>query len=356
MSSTRPQTQTPPRRTELLLAGALLLLAGTLRMGWPAATEFKADEARLYALALDAATGAGLPLRGIGTSVGFPNFPLSVWLYALPLWVWPHPYSAVLFTGALNTLAVAACWWLARRVWGAEAALLAALLYAASPWAIIYSRKLWAQNLLPLFVMGWAASGLLAFSAPLFYRGYAKSICTSINHVVCHGIPGDKFLNEGDIVNVDITSILDGYYGDTSKTFSVGNISVKAEKLIKVTYESMMEGIKILKPGITLGDIGFAIQSYAESHGCSVVRDFCGHGIGKTFHEEPNILHYGKKDEGMKLKKGMVFTIEPMINLGEYHTKVLQDGWTAVTKDKSLSAQFEHTVGIVDNGYVIFTL
>jgi methionyl aminopeptidase len=195
-----------------------------------------------------------------------------------------------------------------------------------------------------------------AFSAPLFYRGYAKSICTSINHVVCHGIPGDKFLNEGDIVNVDITSILDGYYGDTSKTFSVGNISVKAEKLIKVTYESMMEGIKILKPGITLGDIGFAIQSYAESHGCSVVRDFCGHGIGKTFHEEPNILHYGKKDEGMKLKKGMVFTIEPMINLGEYHTKVLQDGWTAVTKDKSLSAQFEHTVGIIDNGYVIFTL
>jgi len=195
-----------------------------------------------------------------------------------------------------------------------------------------------------------------AFSAPLFYRGYTKSICTSINHVVCHGIPGDKVLNEGDIVNVDITSILDGYYGDTSKTFSIGSISVKAEKLLKVTYESMMEGIKILKPGITLGDIGFAIQSYAESHGCSVVRDFCGHGIGKTFHEEPNILHYGKKDEGMKLKKGMVFTIEPMINLGEYHTKVLQDGWTAVTKDKSLSAQFEHTVGIIDNGYVIFTL
>jgi 4-amino-4-deoxy-L-arabinose transferase-like glycosyltransferase len=155
--------QPPVRRTELLLAGTVLLLAGTLRMGWPAATEFKADEARLYALALDAATGVGLPLRGIGTSVGFPNFPLSVWLYALPLWVWPHPYSAVLFTGASNTLAVAACWWLARRVFGAEAALLAALLYAASPWAIIYSRKLWAQNLLALFVMGWAASGLLAF-------------------------------------------------------------------------------------------------------------------------------------------------------------------------------------------------
>lgn len=163
MSSTYNTTPAPARRTELLLVGALLLLAGTLRMGWPAATEFKADEARLYALALDAATGAGLPLRGISTSVGFPNFPLSVWLYALPLWVWPHPYSAVLFTGALNTLAVAACWWLARRVWGAEAALLAALLYAASPWAIIYSRKLWAQNLLPLFVMGWVASGLLAF-------------------------------------------------------------------------------------------------------------------------------------------------------------------------------------------------
>jgi len=195
-----------------------------------------------------------------------------------------------------------------------------------------------------------------AFSAPLFYRGYPKSICTSINQVVCHGIPNDRILNEGDIINVDITSVLDGYYGDTSKTFSVGKISVKTEKLIKITYESMMEGIKILKPGISLGDIGFAIQSYAESHGYSVVRDFCGHGIGQTFHEEPNILHYGKKGEGMKIKKGMVFTIEPMINLGEYHTKVLQDGWTAVTKDKSLSAQFEHTVGITNNGYEIFTL
>jgi methionyl aminopeptidase len=195
-----------------------------------------------------------------------------------------------------------------------------------------------------------------AFSAPLFYKGFPKSICTSINHTVCHGIPDDRILNDGDIINIDITSVLNGYYADASKTFSVGNISVKGEKLIKITYESMMEGIKILKPEITLGDIGFAIQSYAESHGCSVVRDFCGHGIGKTFHEEPNILHYGKKGEGMKLKKGMVFTIEPMINLGEYHTKVLQDGWTAVTKDKSLSAQFEHTVGIVDNGYVIFTL
>ena len=195
-----------------------------------------------------------------------------------------------------------------------------------------------------------------AFSAPLFYRGYTKSICTSINNVVCHGIPSDQTLKEGDIVNVDITSILNGYYGDTSKTFSVGNISPDAKKLIQITYESMMQGIKILKPGITLGDIGFAIQSFAESNNCSVVRDFCGHGVGKTFHEEPNILHYGKKGEGLTIKKGMVFTIEPMINLGEYHTKVLQDGWTAVTKDKSLSAQFEHTVGINDNGYEIFTL
>ena len=195
-----------------------------------------------------------------------------------------------------------------------------------------------------------------AFSAPLFYRGYTKSICTSINHVVCHGIPSDQTLKEGDIINIDITSILNGYYGDTSKTFSVGNVSIEAKKLIQVTYESMMEGIKILKPGITLGDIGFAIQSFAESNNCSVVRDFCGHGVGKTFHEEPNILHYGKKGEGITVKKGMVFTIEPMINLGEYHTKVLSDGWTAVTKDKSLSAQFEHTVGIIDNGYEIFTL
>ena len=195
-----------------------------------------------------------------------------------------------------------------------------------------------------------------AFSAPLFYRGYTRSICTSINDVVCHGIPGDQTLKEGDIVNVDITSILNGYYGDTSKTFSVGNISPDAKKLIQVTYESMMQGIKILKPNITLGDIGFAIQSFAEANNCSVVRDFCGHGVGKTFHEEPNILHYGKKGEGLTIKKGMVFTIEPMINLGEYHTKVLQDGWTAVTKDKSLSAQFEHTVGIIDNGYEIFTL
>jgi methionyl aminopeptidase len=195
-----------------------------------------------------------------------------------------------------------------------------------------------------------------AFCAPLFYKGYTKSICTSINDVVCHGIPNNLVLNEGDIINVDITSILEGYHGDASKTFSIGNTSLEAKKIIKVAYQSMMEAIKILKPGVKLGDIGFAIQSYAESNNCSVVRDYCGHGIGKTFHEEPNILHYGKKGEGLKIKKGMVFTIEPMINLGEYHTKVLSDGWTAVTKDKSLSAQFEHTVGITDNGYEVFTL
>jgi methionyl aminopeptidase len=195
-----------------------------------------------------------------------------------------------------------------------------------------------------------------AYSAPLYYRGFPKSVCTSINHVVCHGIPGDKILKDGDIVNVDITAILEGYYGDTSKTYCVGKVSVKAEKLVNVTRESMMQGIKILKPGITLGDIGYAIQNYAEANGFSVVRDFCGHGIGTSFHEEPNIMHYGKKGEGIKIKKGMVFTIEPMINSGDFDTKVLADGWTAETRDKSLSAQFEHTIGITDNGYEIFTL
>jgi len=195
-----------------------------------------------------------------------------------------------------------------------------------------------------------------AYSAPLFYRGYPKSVCTSINHVVCHGIPSEKILNEGDIVNVDVTSVLDGYHGDASKTFCVGGVSIKAKKLVQTTYESMMEGINILKPGIKLGDIGFAIQSYAEARGFSVVRDFCGHGVGKSFHEEPNILHYGKRGEGIEIIEGMVFTIEPMINEGGYETKVLKDGWTAVTKDKTLSAQFEHTVGITSNGFEIFTL
>ena len=193
------------------------------------------------------------------------------------------------------------------------------------------------------------------YSAPLFYRGYTKSLCTSLNHVICHGIPSDRILEEGDIVNIDVTAIVDDYHGDTSRMFSVGNISVKGKNLIDTTYESMMNGIKILKPGIKLGDIGYEIQSYVEAKGFSVVRDFCGHGISNTFHEEPNILHYGKKNTGKELIPGMTFTIEPMINAGKYDSKLLNDGWTAVTKDKSLSAQFEHTLGITENGYEIFT-
>jgi len=195
-----------------------------------------------------------------------------------------------------------------------------------------------------------------AYSAPLFYRGFPKSICTSVNHVVCHGIPSDKTLNEGDIVNVDVTSLVEGYHGDTSRTYCVGQVSVKAKNLVETTKEALDRSIKILKPGIHLGNIGSEIQTYVENKGYSVVRDFCGHGVGREFHEEPNILHYGKNGTGPKLQEGMVFTIEPMINAGKYETKVLNDGWTAVTKDKSLSAQFEHTVGITNNGYEIFTL
>ena len=194
-----------------------------------------------------------------------------------------------------------------------------------------------------------------AYSAPLFYRGFPKSCCTSTNHIVCHGIPSDKVLKDGDILNVDVTAYKDGWHGDTSRMFEVGRISVKAKKLIEATYNSMMKGIKILKEDIHLGDIGSTIQSYVEDRGFSVVQDFCGHGIGETFHKEPSILHYGKKGTGEKIKAGMIFTIEPMINLGNYQTKVLNDGWTAVTKDKSLSAQFEHTVGITKDGYEIFT-
>ena len=192
-------------------------------------------------------------------------------------------------------------------------------------------------------------------SAPLFYRGYKKSVCTSLNHVICHGIPSDRTLEEGDILNIDVTAIVNDYYGDTSRMFAVGEISVKAKNLINSTYESMMNAIKILKPGSKLGDIGYEIQSYVEEKGFSVVRDFCGHGISNTFHEPPNILHYGKKDTGQELKPGMTFTIEPMINTGKYESKLLNDGWTAVTKDKSLSAQYEHTLGITENGYEIFT-
>ncbi len=193
------------------------------------------------------------------------------------------------------------------------------------------------------------------YSAPLFYRGFPKSSCTSVNHVVCHGIPAEKYLKEGDIINIDVTAIVNGWHGDTSRMFFVGDVSVKCKNLVSVTYNSMMKAISIIKSGIHLGDIGETIQTYVEKKGFSVVRDFCGHGIGKIFHETPNILHYGKKGEGIKLQTGMIFTIEPMINEGIYNTKLLKDGWTAVTKDKSLSAQFEHTVGVTDDGFEIFT-
>ena len=194
-----------------------------------------------------------------------------------------------------------------------------------------------------------------AYSAPLFYRGYPKSCCTSANHIVCHGIPKDKVLDEGDIVNVDVTALKDGWHGDTSRMYFVGEVSTKANQLVRTTYDALIKSIKILKNDIYLGDIGSVIQNYVEKKGFSVVRDFCGHGVGKKFHEYPNILHYGEEKTGDRLKTGMIFTIEPMINEGDYETKVLNDGWTAVTKDKKLSAQFEHTVGITDNGYEIFT-
>jgi methionyl aminopeptidase len=196
-----------------------------------------------------------------------------------------------------------------------------------------------------------------AIPAPLNYRGFPRSICTSINHVVCHGIPGDRKLEEGDIINNDITVILDGWHGDTSRMYLVGDkVSVKARKLVDVTYESMMRGIAVVRPGATLGDIGYAIQSFAEANRFSVVRDFCGHGIGRVFHDAPSVVHFGRPGDGTKLREGMFFTIEPMINAGRYDVKVLSDGWTAVTKDKSLSAQFEHTVAVTATGYEIFTL
>ena len=193
------------------------------------------------------------------------------------------------------------------------------------------------------------------YSAPLFYRGFKKSLCTSLNHVVCHGIPSERTLKDGDALNIDVTAIIDDHYGDTSRMFCIGKTSIKLNNLIDATYSSMMKAINILKPGIKLGDIGYTIQSFVEEKGFSVVRDFCGHGIGTTFHEPPNILHYGKKNTGIELKPGMTFTIEPMINAGNYPIKILNDGWTAVTKDKSLSVQFEHTLGITENGYEIFT-
>jgi len=194
-----------------------------------------------------------------------------------------------------------------------------------------------------------------AIPATLNYRGYRYATCTSINHVVCHGMPNDKPLRPGDIVNIDVTLIVDGWHGDTSRMYPVGDVSRRAERLMLVTYESLMRGIAAVKPGHTTGDIGAAIQRYAEAERCSVVRDFCGHGLGRVFHDRPNILHYGEPGEGTVLEPGMLFTIEPMINLGKPHVKILADGWTAVTRDRELSAQFEHTVGVTETGCEIFT-
>lgn len=195
-----------------------------------------------------------------------------------------------------------------------------------------------------------------ALPATLFYRGYRKSTCTSINHVVCHGCPNDKPLREGDIVNIDVTMIVDGWHGDSSRMYPVGTIRRAAERLLEVTYESLMRGIAAVKPGKRTGDIGAAIQRYVEAERCSVVQDFCGHGVGQLFHDTPNILHYGRPGEGVELRPGMIFTIEPMVNLGRKDVKILSDGWTAVTRDRSLSAQYEHSVGVTDTGCEIFTL
>ena len=193
------------------------------------------------------------------------------------------------------------------------------------------------------------------FIAPLFYKGFPKSICTSLNHVICHGIPSNRVLESGDIVNIDVTVIVDGWHGDTSRMFPVGKINNKAQKLIDCTYEAMMNGIEAVSPNAHLGDIGAKIQSKAENQNYSVVRDFCGHGLGKVFHEYPNILHYGEIGEGDKIEQGMFFTVEPMINIGKYDVRMLNDGWTAVTKDKTLSAQFEHSIGVTQDGHEIFT-
>jgi methionyl aminopeptidase len=194
-----------------------------------------------------------------------------------------------------------------------------------------------------------------AIPAPLNYRGFPRSICTSVNHVVCHGIPSSKPLREGDIVNIDVTLIYNGWHGDTSRMFPVGAVPRKAERLIDVTYEALLRGVAAVKPGHTTGHIGAAIQDFAEAERCSVVRDFCGHGLGRVFHDRPNILHYGERGEGVVLQPGMLFTIEPMINLGKSHVKILSDGWTAVTRDRELSAQFEHTVGVTQDGCEVFT-
>ena len=195
-----------------------------------------------------------------------------------------------------------------------------------------------------------------AIPAPLNYRGFPRSICTSVNHQVCHGIPGDKTLKKGDIVNIDITVIKDGFHGDTSKMFFVGEPSVLARRLTDVTHRALWEGIKTVKPGARLGDIGHAVQTFVEAKGFSVVREYCGHGIGREFHEEPQILHYGNANTGLELQPGMCFTIEPMVNAGKRHVKLLPDGWTVVTKDRKLSAQWEHTLLVTDDGAEILTL
>ena len=195
-----------------------------------------------------------------------------------------------------------------------------------------------------------------AVPAPLNYRGFPKSICTSINHVVCHGIPGDRRLIEGDVLNIDVTVILDGWHGDSSRMYAAGQPTTRASRLMDVTYESLMRGIAAVKPGATMGDIGHAIQAYVEANRFSVVRDFCGHGIGRRFHEAPNVLHFGRPREGAVLKPGMFFTIEPMVNAGRPEVKVLDDGWTAVTRDRTVSAQFEHMLGVTETGCEVFTL
>ncbi|MGR7995838.1 MULTISPECIES: type I methionyl aminopeptidase [unclassified Xanthobacter] len=195
-----------------------------------------------------------------------------------------------------------------------------------------------------------------AYPATLMYRGYRYSVCTSINHVVCHGMPNSRPLREGDIVNADVTIVLDGWYGDSSRMFAIGAIPRRAERLLDATYDSMMRGIAAIKPGGHVGDIGAAIQEFVEPQHMSVVRDFCGHGVGRVFHDEPNIVHVGERGQGPELVPGMIFTVEPMINLGRPHVKVLSDGWTAVTRDRSLSAQFEHAVGVTETGVEIFTI
>lgn len=195
-----------------------------------------------------------------------------------------------------------------------------------------------------------------AIPAPLNYRGFPKSVCTSVNHVVCHGIPGPLVLKSGDIINIDVTTIVDGWYGDTSRTYWIGEVPTKARRLTEVTYAAMMKGIEIVRPGITTGDIGHAIQTYVESFGYSVVREYCGHGLGQVFHSAPNILHFGTPGEGARIEEGMFFTVEPMVNIGKPGTILNKhDGWTVTTRDKSLSAQFEHSIGVTANGFEIFT-